>query len=578
MLLIGASAQVRSYVGIVRQQYDEQFVTIMEEFRDSLRNSGYTTYAKYIDAYIKGGFGSGFIYVAPDGKNYVVTNRHVVPQASTVSIEFEDAETGETKKYENLRVIAEDDDIDIVVCAFPDGEKPFKTGMKFSNAQLKDGDEVFTAGYPGLGGDPVWQFGKGIVTNSRARIKEMLDPEISTIIQHSAQVDSGNSGGPLLIADKSAPSGYAVAGINTWKAFYRDSTNYSIPVSVVAAFVDKAIKGSSVETEEQLKERVKTFADIFADSESDFKKIARYVSYDLVAREGKNAFFATLKFAPSNVRTMIANTFSNNPIEGLKYALVYQIFTSYRSRDVESATFTVSAPEKSEKGYKFVLEDSANKKKFELEWALEHGLYRIVENTNMNDKSSKKSSGSDGKSDKKSGKKSGSSGNYEFMVDGLEIESPTIFDLRLGTSIPLKTGRISDFTAAGSLEFDMDFWLGNIWGLELGLFVEFPDGAKLILPYVGTGFKVPFNMDSLIISPFAMAKVGYGLATYDRPTSSYSSNKGIMAVGVLDAGVQVQFDLDSCVPGISFSYDLVLADGENYYIKHGLKISAMIGF
>ncbi|MCR5699776.1 MAG: serine protease, partial [Treponemataceae bacterium] len=565
MLLMGANAQIRSYVGIVRQQYDEQFVTIMEEFRDSLRNSGYTTYAKYIDAYIKGGFGSGFIYVAPDGKNYVVTNRHVVPQASTVSIEFEDAESGEIKKYENLKVIAEDDDIDIVVCAFPQGEKPFKTGMKFSTSVLKDGDEVYTAGYPGLGGDPVWQFGKGIVTNSRARIKEMLDPEISTIIQHSAQVDSGNSGGPLLVADKSAPSGYAVAGINTWKAYYRDSTNYSIPVSVVSAFVDKAIKGASVETEDQLKGRVKAFADTFADSESDFKKIARYISYDLVAREGKDAFFAVLKYAPSNVRTIVANTFSNNPIEGLKYALVYQIFTSYRSRDVEAATYTVSEPVKSEKGYTLVLEDAENKKKYESEWALEHGLYRLVENKNLNDKSSKKSSGSDGKSDKKSGKKSGSSGNYEFMVDGLEIESPTVFDLRVGSSIPLKTGRISDFAASASLDVDMDIWCGNIWGFEFGVSVDFVDGAKLVLPYVGTGFKVPFNMDSLIISPFAMIKIGYGVATYDTTSVNSFGGWDFLVGGILDAGVQVQIDLDTCVPGISISYDIDLVGPEVTY-------------
>ncbi|MCR5698645.1 MAG: hypothetical protein K6G52_03265, partial [Treponemataceae bacterium] len=48
--------------------------------------------------------------------------------------------------------------------------------------------------------------------------------------------------------------------------------------------------------------------------------------------------------------------------------------------------------------------------------------------------------------------------------------------------------------------------------------------------------------------------------------------------GILDAGVQVQIDLDTCVPGISISYDIDLVGPEVTYIKHGLKISAMIGF
>ncbi|MCR4790487.1 MAG: serine protease [Treponemataceae bacterium] len=550
----GLFAQLRSYVGIVRQQYDEQFVTIMEEFKDNLRNNGYTTYAKYIDAYLKGGFGSGFIYVAPDGKNYVVTNRHVVPQAATVSIEFEDSETGEIKKYENLKVIAEDDEIDIVVCAFPDGQKPFKTGLKFSNSALKDGDEVFTAGYPGLGGDPVWQFGKGTVTNSRARIKEMLDPSISHIIQHSAQVDSGNSGGPLLVADKSAPSGYAVVGINTWKAFYRDSTNYSIPVNLISSFVEKTIKGNAVDTEVQLKARAQKFAEIFADSESDFTDIARYISYDYVAREGKNAFYSVLRYSPSNVRSFIANVFTNNPIEGLKYSLAYKIFTQYRARDVETAVFTVSEPVKNENNYKFVFEDAENKNKYEAEWSLEHGLYRICENTNMNEKKSRKDSSDSkksGKSDKKSKKEKG-----KFEVGELEIDGPSLVDFRLGSSIPLASGKSADYDAANSANVDMDIWFSDIVGMEMGFALDFPTDYRLTYVYTGLGLKVPLNFGSIILSPFVTGGIGFAVLTNNHDV----------------------FDFDNVVPGISISYNFEEVGFTYLYMKHGLKLAAVIGF
>ena len=102
-------AQIRDYVGIVRQQYFEEHVKYFENYRDELKDNGSSTYASYIDAYLKGTFGSGFVYVASDGTNYVITNRHVVSQAASASIEFEDADSGELKKFENLTVLLTDD-------------------------------------------------------------------------------------------------------------------------------------------------------------------------------------------------------------------------------------------------------------------------------------------------------------------------------------------------------------------------------------------------------------------------------------------------------------------------------------
>ena len=73
---------------------------------------GFNTYSKILDSYIKSGFGSGFIYVADNGDNFVITNRHVVSQAETASIEIENNSTGKIDKYENLTVILTDDEID----------------------------------------------------------------------------------------------------------------------------------------------------------------------------------------------------------------------------------------------------------------------------------------------------------------------------------------------------------------------------------------------------------------------------------------------------------------------------------
>jgi serine protease Do len=97
------NAQVKNYVCVVREQYYPSHIEFLEELRDSLKKRGYSTYSEYVDSYLKGGFGSGFLYVDKDGKNYIVTNRHVVSQAASASVEFENAD-GSLTKYEGLKV------------------------------------------------------------------------------------------------------------------------------------------------------------------------------------------------------------------------------------------------------------------------------------------------------------------------------------------------------------------------------------------------------------------------------------------------------------------------------------------
>ena len=239
MLATALSAQIKQYIGIVREKHYQSVDEFLDELASSLRSRGHSSYANYVEAYREGGFGSGFIYVDKDGTNYVVTNRHVVSQAASASIEFEN-DDGSMTKFENLSVLITDDDIDLAILSFEGGKNPFKKGLPIYSGKLSDGQDVVSAGFPGLAGEPVWQFGKGSITNSAARIKDLIDPSISTVIQHSAQIDAGNSGGPLLITSKSAETGYEVVGINTWKAAGRDSTNFSIPAGLVLRLLEQS--------------------------------------------------------------------------------------------------------------------------------------------------------------------------------------------------------------------------------------------------------------------------------------------------------------------------------------------------
>lgn len=231
-------AQIRKYIGIVRPEYNSETVSFLKAFQNELKAKGYNAYANYIDGYLKGRFGSGFVYVNSEDKNFVITNQHVIDYGTSASIEFEDPKTGTVTKYENLSIKAIDDEIDIAVLQFKDNEEPFKKGLVFSSDNVEDGIDVYSAGFPGLGNTPLWQLGKGIVTNSSARIKELMNPDISSLIQHSAEVDRGNSGGPLLIPSKTTETGYLVIGVDAGIAVY-PSSFCGVGVSYIHFFKDK---------------------------------------------------------------------------------------------------------------------------------------------------------------------------------------------------------------------------------------------------------------------------------------------------------------------------------------------------
>ena len=88
----------------------------MEACRGELRGKGYVSFADTIDSYLKGGFGSGFVYAAEDGTKYVITNLHVMMEADKTSITFENQdENSETRN--GLKTFAVNESLDFALLA-----------------------------------------------------------------------------------------------------------------------------------------------------------------------------------------------------------------------------------------------------------------------------------------------------------------------------------------------------------------------------------------------------------------------------------------------------------------------------
>ncbi|MET0669748.1 MAG: Do family serine endopeptidase [Xanthobacteraceae bacterium] len=162
------------------------------------------------------GQGSGFL-ISADG--YAVTNNHVVENASTVEVAFDDGKTYSAK------VIGTDPRTDLALIKIDGGNFPH---VRLADKAPRVGDWVLAVGNPfGLGGTVT----AGIVS---ARGRDIGAGPYDDFIQIDAPVNKGNSGGPTFNTHGS------VIGVNT--AIYSPSGGsvgiaFAIPAETVKTVV-----------------------------------------------------------------------------------------------------------------------------------------------------------------------------------------------------------------------------------------------------------------------------------------------------------------------------------------------------
>jgi S1-C subfamily serine protease len=318
-LCVYAQKKLKDYVVIVKPVYHESSIEFLKNLSKYASDNGYKQAADYLNVFAEGkGFGSGFLVKASDGRVYVITNRHVILQAKKANIEFSNAD-GAKVSYNDCEIMAIDPNTDLALISFPE-DVNINRSLNIKTESNEDGCEVFTAGFPGMGGKPSWQFGKGIISNSELEMSG-FDDEIKTIaIQHTAQIDRGSSGGPLLVTDATQESGYSVIGLNTWKIIDRENVNLSISGKTIQDFISKAIKAASSNQQEQLEKTSNAF---ISDLMHGYKKVVKYVAYDYVSKLSADNFVRYIDLASPDAKVDIINIFKNgqNPVEAVRIAI-----------------------------------------------------------------------------------------------------------------------------------------------------------------------------------------------------------------------------------------------------------------
>ncbi len=169
--------------------------------------------------------GSGFI-ISADG--YVVTNNHVVSDATKVTVVFEDG------SEQVAEVVGTDERTDLAVLKIEGDDLPFVT---FEEEASRVGDWVVAVGNPfGLGGTVT----VGVISGKGRNIG---GSNYGDFLQIDAAVNTGNSGGPAFNTNGE------VVGVNT--AIYSPNGGnvgiaFAIPASTVKQIVNQLVEDGTV--------------------------------------------------------------------------------------------------------------------------------------------------------------------------------------------------------------------------------------------------------------------------------------------------------------------------------------------
>jgi len=321
---------LREMICVVRPKHNEEIKDFYTEYGRALAREGFINSGGMLRAKEPGRFGSGVI-IEYNENYYVLTNFHVVEHSQFVSLEFQTNSENQTQ-YDDCRIIISDKNFDLALIEIPSIAN-IQSGFTFSDIPVKEGSEVWTAGFPGLANKPSWQLGKGIISNESIKDSLITNSKLSYVIQHTAQVDAGSSGGALLIASENEKTGYSIIGINTWKARGRENVNFAIPNKAILSFLEiLQNKETSTDSKKQVEKRTKEF--ITAISKHNYRELIPFVSESYIFEISAPTFIEMFKRASKEAKDDAEKAFRRvEPFEGFRIIIADAIYTKLKNSE-----------------------------------------------------------------------------------------------------------------------------------------------------------------------------------------------------------------------------------------------------
>ncbi|WP_330304423.1 MULTISPECIES: S1C family serine protease [unclassified Streptomyces] len=179
--------------------------------------------------------GTGVIFDADQG--LIVTNDHVIAGQTSIQVRIKDGTPVP------VRVLASDPCEDLAVMKLATPQDDLKEVKFGDSGDLEQGDEVTAIGFPTAAGDISHE--KAVLTSGVVQSPDVTQegqvsaPNLPSAVQHSATLNEGNSGGPLL-NDKAE-----LVGINTYSLEGIEGQYYSISSDHAKPLLKQLAEGKS---------------------------------------------------------------------------------------------------------------------------------------------------------------------------------------------------------------------------------------------------------------------------------------------------------------------------------------------
>jgi S1-C subfamily serine protease len=178
--------------------------------------------------------GSGFAYEY-NGQMVIITNNHVIEGADSITVTFSNG-----NNY-TATVIGSDATLDLAVLSTDAPTSAYYPLTIESSSTVTVGESVVVIGSPyGLNGTMTTGIISALdrsitVTEDSTTSTSSTSYEMTGLIQTSAPINSGNSGGPLMTYDGK------VIGITTAIVSNSDGLGFAVPSDTILSFIEKVL-------------------------------------------------------------------------------------------------------------------------------------------------------------------------------------------------------------------------------------------------------------------------------------------------------------------------------------------------
>lgn len=331
-------------------------------------------FGDFLRMHASGGFGSGFVVVhrgKSGARAFIVTNRHVVAGATEAEVSFADGTT-----YRACEIVFVSAKHDLAVVALPDSAlQTFGYGLRPRDTDATDRLGIVASGYPGVGGAPSYQVTDGKVSNARFSMPDLGFDE--PLVQHTAPIDPGSSGGPL--TDESG----RLVGVNVMLVRKRSSMFFAVPASAVTETVREA-HDLTVQRKEaawmkaELEKTCSTLSAELSSASASGTRLMPFVSNQLVAEQGLESY---LFLTRSREGAALRRVFFQEPVVALRASVMLRL--AVRTQLGGGATGACAQVHPGDEGTiadgkRVRVAVKTQRGDMELAWTFEQGKWRVV--------------------------------------------------------------------------------------------------------------------------------------------------------------------------------------------------------